>query len=248
MRIGSLFSGIGGLELGLEWAGVGNTVWQVESNLFCQKVLAKHWPDAQRFDNVRDVGVHNLSPVDVICGGFPCTDVSLLGKRAGIAADTRSGLWIEFARIVGEMLPPYLIVENTRGLETLGLAGVLTDLRSLGYRGERIRISARDVGADHDRARTFVLAHADRKLVGSNGTTAKIKTLVVGGCHQRERAAANVGWQLWPMDRPRVLGSLNGVPYGVDRNRSLGNAVVPSVAEVIGRRIVQHHAAVARAS
>ena len=94
--IGSLFSGIGGLELGLELAGVGHTVWQVECDPFCRQVLAKHWPKTERFDDVRNVGKHNLKYVDVICGGFPCQDISYAGKGAGLAGK-RSGLWYEYA-------------------------------------------------------------------------------------------------------------------------------------------------------
>ena len=101
VKIGSLFSGIGGLELGLEWAGVGHTVWQVERDPFCRSILARHWPSAARFDDVRTVGAHNLEPVDVICGGFPCQDISYAGKGLGLAGE-RSGLWYEFARIIGE--------------------------------------------------------------------------------------------------------------------------------------------------
>jgi DNA (cytosine-5)-methyltransferase 1 len=114
MRIGSLFSGIGGLELGLEWSGVGHTVWQVEREPFCRAVLAKHWPAAERFDDVRTVGKANLAPVDLICGGFPCQDVSSAGKGAGLAGE-RSGLWREFARILGELQPGWVVVENVAG-------------------------------------------------------------------------------------------------------------------------------------
>lgn len=116
MRIGSLFSGIGGLELGLERAGVGHTVWQVEQDEYCRAVLARHWPDAQRFTDVRTVGSGNLAPVDVICGGFPCQDVSATGRRRGIIAGTRSGLWFEYSRILRELRPRYAIVENVTGL------------------------------------------------------------------------------------------------------------------------------------
>ena len=90
MTIGSLFSGIGGLELGLEWAGLGPVRWQVEQDMWCRAVLAKHWPDAGRFDDVCTVGAE-LEPVDIICGGFPCQDLSNAGARAGLAG-ARSGL------------------------------------------------------------------------------------------------------------------------------------------------------------
>jgi DNA (cytosine-5)-methyltransferase 1 len=108
LTIDSLFSGIGGLEIGLEWAGLGPVLWQVERDPFCLRKLAWRYPDAARFDDVKSVGAANLAPVDLICGGFPCQDVSSAGKRVGLAG-ARSGLWYEFARIVGEMRPRWVI-------------------------------------------------------------------------------------------------------------------------------------------
>ena len=98
-RIGSLFSGIGGLETGLERAGLGRVVWQVEQDTYCRQVLAKHWPDVARFDDVRSVGAGKLERVDLICGGFPCQDLSVAGSGEGLNGD-RSGLWFEYARII----------------------------------------------------------------------------------------------------------------------------------------------------
>lgn len=164
MRVGSLFSGIGGLELGLEWAGVGHTVWQVEKEPFARAVLAKHWPDAERFDDVRTVGAANLPQVDVICGGFPCQDISYAGKGAGLAGE-RSGLWYEYARIVRELAPRFVVVENVSALLTRGLDAVLGTLASLGYDAEWSCVRASDVGARHRRERVFVVAWmADRDV------------------------------------------------------------------------------------
>src|SRR6476661_6929875 len=100
LSVGSLFSGVGGFELGLETTGQFHTKWQVENDDYCKRTLAELWPKVERFDDVHDVGAFNLSPVDVICGGFPCQDVSNAGKRAGFRTDddeaTRSGLWFQF--------------------------------------------------------------------------------------------------------------------------------------------------------
>ena len=159
MRIGSLFSGVGGLELGLEWAGVGHTVWQVEKDPYARAVLAKHWPDATRYDDVCTVGAHNLEPVDVICGGFPCQDISYAGKGAGLAG-ARSGLWYEFARIVGELGPRFVVVENVAALLTRGIDAVLGTLADLGYDAEWSTLRASDVGAPHRRERVFLVAYA----------------------------------------------------------------------------------------
>jgi site-specific DNA-cytosine methylase len=114
MNVGSLFAGIGGFDLGFERAGM-HTAWQVELDPYCRAVLAKHFPDAERFEDVREVGAHNLAPVDLICGGFPCQDLSVAGKGAGIDGE-RSGLWAEFARIIRELEPRYVVIENVPAL------------------------------------------------------------------------------------------------------------------------------------
>ena len=158
--IGSLFAGIGGLDLACERAGLGRVVWQVEIDPFCRAVLAKHWPDAERFEDVRSVGSATLAPVDVICGGFPCQDVSLAGRGAGLAG-ARSGLWFEYLRIVAELRPCGVLVENVGGLARRGLDTVAGGLVDLGYAVEVSRVAASDVGAPHRRIRHFILAYAD---------------------------------------------------------------------------------------
>lgn len=159
MIIGSLFSGIGGLELGLERAGVGRVAWQVEIDPFCRRVLARHWPNVERHEDVRAVGAGTLAPVDLICGGFPCQDVSSAGLGAGIVEGTRSGLWIEYLRIVKEMRPSWVVVENVASGKAKWLCRVRGDLQAIGYDSCALSISARDVGAPHRRERVFVLAH-----------------------------------------------------------------------------------------
>jgi len=114
MKFGSLFTGVGGFDLGFERAGM-KCEWQVEFDKNCQNILRKHWSETELFDDVRTVGKHNLKPVDLICGGFPCQDVSIAGKRAGIAGE-RSGLWFEFARIIDELEPAWVVIENVAGL------------------------------------------------------------------------------------------------------------------------------------
>ena len=165
MTIGSLFSGIGGLELGLEWAGLGPVKWQVENDAFCRRVLERHWPDAERFDDVRNVSARELEPVDVVCGGFPCQDISLAGRGDGIDG-ARSGLWSEFARIVGELRPRFVVVENVATLVTRGLDRVFGDLAEGGYDAIWFPLRASDIGASHRRERIFIVAHANGREIG----------------------------------------------------------------------------------
>jgi len=156
--IGSLFAGIGGFDLGFERAGF-KTAWQVEIDPYCTKVLAKNFPEAERFGDIRECGSHNLKPVDVICGGFPCQDISNAGLRAGITGE-RSGLWTEYARIIGELRPKYVLVENVAALLGRGMGVVLGDLATLGYDAEWDVVSARDVNAPHIRERIWIVAHS----------------------------------------------------------------------------------------
>lgn len=161
MTIGSLFSGIGGLELGLERAGLGPVLWQCEMDPYCRRVLARHWPEATRFEDVRDVGNANAARVDVVCGGFPCQPVSLAGAR--LAQQDPRWLWPEFARVVRELRPAHVVAENVLGLRSAGLRDVLADLAALGFDAEWSSLAAEEVGAPHRRRRIFIVAtHSDR--------------------------------------------------------------------------------------
>lgn len=142
-------------------AGLGSTVWQVEQDPSCRDVLARHWPGVDRFENVCTVGVDTLPPADLVCGGFPCQDVSSAGKGAGLTG-SRSGLWTEFARIVGELRPRWAVVENVASGGRHWVDSVRRDLDRLGYETLPVPVSAYDAGACHRRARVFVVAHTDR--------------------------------------------------------------------------------------
>jgi DNA (cytosine-5)-methyltransferase 1 len=158
VRVLDLFSGIGGFSLGLERAGM-RTVAFCEIEPYCQAVLRKHWPGVPCFPDVRELHAADLPErADVICGGFPCQDISVAGKGAGIDGE-RSGLWSEYARLIGEVRPSYVIVENVAALLGRGLGRVLGDLSEIGYDAEWHVISAADVGAPHLRERVWIVAY-----------------------------------------------------------------------------------------
>ena len=163
LRVLDLFSGIGGFSLGLERTGGFETVAFCEIEDYPRRVLAKHWPGVPCYDDVRTLTADALRrdgiAVDVICGGFPCQDVSFAGKRAGLEG-ARSGLWREYARLIGELRPRFVIVENVPGLLNLGMGAVLGDLASLGYDATWDCIPASAVGAPHRRDRVWIIANA----------------------------------------------------------------------------------------
>jgi DNA (cytosine-5)-methyltransferase 1 len=242
--IGSLFSGIGGLELGLERAGLGPVVWQVECDPFCRRVLARHWPDADRFDDVREVGAHNLLPVDIICGGFPCQDISVAGRGAGLEGE-HSGLWREYARIVRELRPRFFVVENVAALLARGLGDVLGDLAACGYDAQWDCLPASAVGAPHQRDRIFVVAN-----VANPECQRRSQGMTEQNLHQWNSYAMEPcmwppcpddlhAWRQVPSElKPSVCRVAHGIPHRVDRLRALGNAVVPQVAEICGLRLL----------
>lgn len=163
LTIGSLFSGIGGLELGLEWAGLGPVLWQVEADTWCREVLAEHWPHVERFRDVRSVSARELARVDLVCGGFPCQDVSSAGPRVGLGG-ARSGLWYEFDRIVGELRPPWVVVENVTSGAARWVDAVRGCLEGRGYASLPIPLAARDRGAPHNRERVVIVARVGDAL------------------------------------------------------------------------------------
>lgn len=249
--IGSLFSGIGGLELGLERAGLGPVVWQVEQDDFCRRVLAKHWPDVDRsITDVRAATASVLKPVDIICGGFPCQDVSSAGKRAGLEGE-RSGLWREYRRIVDELRPTWVVVENVASGASRWLCPVRSDLHELGYRTRALGIAASDCGAPHRRARIFVLAsNTDSKSKLALAVDAEVACASVAAdadsdelriesrrrCGTNWRGEAVASADRWCEPQPSMVRVVHGVPRGLDgrRRRALGNAVVPQCAEIVG--------------
>lgn len=162
LRCGSLFSGVGLFELGLVWSGlVSEVAWQVEIDPWCRSVLAARYPGANRSAvDVSLAGSSNLAPVDLICGGFPCQDVSGAGPGEGLDG-ARSGLWYQFRRILEEMRPPLAIVENVASGKKRYLCAVRSGLHALGYRTRALQISAADVGLPHRRERVFVVAYTD---------------------------------------------------------------------------------------
>jgi DNA (cytosine-5)-methyltransferase 1 len=239
MRAISLFSGVGGMDLGFERAGI-ETVLQVEINEFCRQVLAKHWPDVRRIKDVRAVTGADVQGADVVHGGFPCQPVSLAGKRLA-QADER-WLWPEFERVVRMARPRYVVVENVPGLLTAGMGDVLAGLSSLGFDAEWSLVSACSVGAPHPRQRLFIVAYrpsldgeARDRLVPSGERAAPAPTGGLSGS-RIPRGWGRAG--TWNAGEPELDRLAHGIPAAVDRLHALGNAVVPQVAEVIGARLV----------
>jgi DNA (cytosine-5)-methyltransferase 1 len=165
LRLLDLFSGIGGFSLGLERSGAFETVAFCEIEPYCRRVLAKHWPDVRQYHDVRTLTAKALRrdgiAVDAICGGFPCQDISYAGRGAGIEGE-RSGLWSEYARLIGELRPRIVIVENVAALLGRGIERVLGDLAAFGYDAEWHCIRAADVGAPHLRDRLWIVAYPNR--------------------------------------------------------------------------------------
>ena len=219
MKFGSLFSGVGGLDLGLERAGM-ECVFQVEIDGYCTRVLEKQWPDVPKHRDIRDI--EELPYVDLICGGFPCQAFSSAARGRNNAPD----LWPEMLRIVSINGPEYIIAENVtkRAIERAE-----ADVQELGYKTGVRRIGAYEVGADHQRNRWWLFAHAHDKSKLSSVLNAKVALLP-------EIREGIWGWQSFA-NRRRVA---HGIPSRVDRLRGLGNAVVPQVAEWIGRRIMAY--------
>jgi DNA (cytosine-5)-methyltransferase 1 len=305
-RVLDLFSGIGGFSLGLERTGGFETVAFCEIEPYCRRVLAKQWPNVPCYADVRELTADTLRrdgiAVDVICGGFPCQDLSFAGKRAGLEG-ARSGLWSEEARLIDELRPRYVIVENVPGLLSLGMGTVLGDLSTLGYDAVWDCIPASAIGAPHRRDRVWIVAHAisdelreqsgrqrrqgrpstsflaehgqarpmahadinaglarwsgwaSAALSGEHGQTQPVANAGSSGCSEPRirrhacdrsedcggKAVKFVDGRLgdqW-LSEPDVGRVAHGVPSRVDRLRSLGNAVVPQIPELIGRAILE---------
>lgn len=233
LRVLSLFSGIGGLELGLERAGA-TTVGQVELDPYCRTILARHWPEVPRHDDVRTAPAwwrSELRPaVDLVAGGFPCQPFSDAGRRLGLG-DERWG-WPWMRDVVAAVRPRWVLVENVPGLlaDVEAFGAVLHDLSDLGFDAEWDVVSACSVGAPHRRRRLFLVAHA--RGAGLPGLHE------AGGEVDLQPAQGDVRGR-WPGE-PAVARVADGIPRRLVRHpiSALGNAVVPAVAERVGRYIL----------
>ena len=255
-----LFAGIGGLELGLERSGLCTSVCFVEKDEYCQKVLAGRFPEVPIWD---DVSTFDGRPwkgrIDIISGGFPCQDISVAGRGEGIEG-SRSGLWAEFWRIIGEIRPIFAIIENVPMLTVRGGTRVIADLASIGYNAEWCIISAKEMGALHIRKRIFIIAYPKGQNDGRNiaepgegqiqqPRIGPVKAAVAdterreirAGLRENEPAEKRrrrLGYSsrtkgIWTAE-PNVGRVANGVSSRVDRLKCLGNAVVPQCGEYIG--------------
>lgn len=167
LTVGSLFSGVGGLDLGLEWAGFGPVLWQVEREPFPRAVLGRHWPLSDRsITDVCDVATSSLPRPFAIVGGYPCQDNSGANPYGKGLEGARSGLWFVMRDIVSAFAPPLVIVENVASGAKRWLCRVRSDLHSIGYRTRAVALSAADVGAPHLRRRIFVVALGDPSGTG----------------------------------------------------------------------------------
>jgi len=278
LTVGSLFSGIGGLDLGLERAGM-RVVWQSEIDPYACKVLAKHWPEVPNHGDIKQIDWGTVERPDVVCGGYPCQPFSNAGKRQG--TDDPRHLWPWVRDAISALRPRYAILENVRGHLTLGGLSVITDLAQIGYDCEWRVVSAAGLGAPHRRNRLIIVAYPNSSdatdgrqradLQGQNTIWGNDRgrserdfgQISVGRARQntgemayangtrsqgraktqnkkRQTATRHVGPSSWWEIEPDVGRVADGVPRRVDRLRGLGNAVVPQVAEYIGRLVIEH--------
>lgn len=245
MPIGSLFSGIGGLELGLERAGLGPVVWQAESDPDARAVLAWHWPKARRFNDVRELDRchdpacemgwgcdcppgEDVEPVDIVCGGFPCQDLSSANvvARSGLEG-ARSGLWSAFCGVVAFVRPDWVVVENVGSAWREWVPVVRGDLGREGYSSVPLRLSPAELGFPHHRDRVFVVAYAH----GESESLRAVHAAMAGLREDAGRAGNSAR-----LACHEAVARPDGLPAGLARLP--GNAVVPAVAERIGRGIL----------
>ena len=211
------------MDLGLERAGW-ECRWQVESDEWKQRVLEKSWPGLPRYGDIRTVQPEALEKVEGIAGGFPCRDISVLGRRAGLSGQ-HSGLWTEFARVVRAVRPRFVLVENVPSLLVRGMGDVLRDLAAVGYDAEWEVLPAAAFGASHLRARLFILAYP--RGFGDRLPENRVFT-------GRSCPLNGSGWA----PEPRMGRVANGIPDQAHRLGGLGDSVCPPVAEWIGRRLL----------
>jgi DNA (cytosine-5)-methyltransferase 1 len=250
LTVGDLFSGIGGFSLGLERAGM-RTAWFAEVDPYASAVLKKHWPEVPNHGDVRGIRRGTVEPVDILCGGFPCQDVSVAGKGAGIDGP-QSGLWAEFDRLVGELEPDIVLIENVPALRTRGADRVLGDLERRGYSCWSFVVGSVLAGAPFVGERCWIVAAASGSGLSAGWEVPECAesflSMPAGGGLYGAVAGSKQAQREW--ESPRLVespvgGSTDGLPARLVRLanagaiKALGNSIDPRLSEIIGRAIVR---------
>jgi len=269
LRIIDTFSGIGGFSLAARWLGGFETVQFVEWETYCQRILAQHFPDTPIHG---DISTFYPEPgaADVVCGGFPCQDISTAGKQAGIKQGTRSGLFYELIRVVRLVQPRYVVLENVAAIVANGLDTVLGELAEAGFDAEWACIPASAVGACHQRDRWWLVAYTHNSrsqaarsqqpatgleqhgelAANSNSQRQKEISCIAhasdSGLERQKYTQWSPAQQLCPdwggyLSEPVLRRGDDGLSHRVDRLKALGNAVVPQVAMIPLQRVLDHH-------
>lgn len=250
MKVLDLFSGIGGFSLGLHRCGM-QTVAFCEIDEFCRKVLSKNFPGIPIHEDIKELkGNQFRGAVELICGGFPCQDISSArGKGEGIEG-AKSGLWRFYKDIIGDVRPKWVIVENSPMLTRRGLGTVLSDLASIGFDAVWHCIPACAVGAPHQRDRIWIIAYPTCKPEISNKRAEELQKEMAASItnaysdrfkatHTLREWSFSTGGSFWQQAMPEVLGVGHGIPNWTHRIKALGNSVVPQVVEIIGNAIME---------
>lgn len=236
ITVGSLFSGAGLCDLGLSWAGFEHRFF-CECDPFCQSILRRHWPGVPVFDDVRTLMGTQLPSVDVLCGGFPCQDVSVGGNREGIKENTRSGLWFEYSRLIEEVRPRYAIIENVPGLLSKGMDIVLRDLSKSGYDAEWDIISAGAFGAPHLRERLLIIAYPN----GSHASQVRAISAIKRNLGENIKPEALSRWLGIRFDRSNKSSAFSAYPSpilcrvddGVAKDMDKPDGLVPCAQKTV---------------
>lgn len=246
LRVLDLFSGIGGFSLGLERTGHFETVAFCEIDEDARKVLHKHWPGVHKFKDIRDMRP-KCGDYDVICGGFPCQDISTLNKKGEGLNGQRSGLWTEFYRLIKEIKPKYVIGENVTALRGKGLTQILKDLWSLGYDAEGHCIPASAFNLPTPRDRIWVIAYPQGERAGLDEPRlrgylerADLQATIDTNTEVSRERLLDISKRFGC--EPTVQRGNDGLSKRLDRirGRQIGNAVTPLIPELIGRAIAEH--------
>jgi DNA (cytosine-5)-methyltransferase 1 len=233
---GSLFSGIGGFELGAQLAGI-PTVWNCEISEYNRKILKQHFPETIQYNDVTTL--RNPEPVTIISGGFPCQDLSVAGSRNHTGLEgSRSGLWVEMFRIIDETRPSYVVIENSPELLKKGFEKILYSLSEIGYDAEWQCLSGTTFGIQQRRERVYCIAYADHLRLQGQCSQKVFRQPIP----PKQSVRVAPGWvKRSDIPEPRGYRSTHDLPNLVDRIKAGGNAVMPVIARYLFECILKHH-------